>query len=87
MSIVSLASTKTTKLKGKSYQVRRQRINSLLEDLKVNSYIHHSEFLKELAALLSSILKDMNIDNILTLSETEPNFLSLFGEPEDNIYD
>ena len=32
----SQASTKTTKLKGKSYQAKKLRINNSLEDLKVN---------------------------------------------------
>ena len=83
----SLASSKTAKLKGKSYQVRKQRINSLLEDLEANSPVHHLEHLKKQATLLSSMLKLMNIDQILLLSETEPDFLCHFGETNDDIDD
>ena len=32
--VISLASSKMTKLKGKSYQTRKRRINNLLEDIE-----------------------------------------------------
>ena len=33
------------------------------------------------------MLKSMEIDKILILCETEPDFFSIFGETEDNIHD
>ena len=41
----SVISSKTIKLKGKSYQVRKQRINNLDKNLKANSSIYHLEHL------------------------------------------
>ena len=49
--------------------------------------LNHSEHLKEQASLLSSMLKSMEIDKILVLCETEPDFFTIFGETEDNIHD
>ena len=46
---VSIASSKTTKLKGKSYQAWKKRINNLLDELEENSPSNHSEHLKEKA--------------------------------------
>ena len=57
----------------------------MLEDLEINSSIHHSGYLNKKVAPLSLMLIAMNIDHILSLSETEPDFLSLFGETEDDI--
>ena len=38
---VSIASSKTTKLKGKSYQAQKKRINNLLDELEENSPSNH----------------------------------------------
>ena len=76
----SLASAKTTKLKGKAYQAKQQKINKILEELEVDSSIHHSEHLDKWAALLSLMLKVMSIGHILSLSEIELDFLNLFGK-------
>ena len=44
---VSIASSKTIKLKGKSYQARKKRTNDLLAELEENSPSNHLEHLKE----------------------------------------
>ena len=53
---ISLASSKTTKLKGRSYQARKMRINNLPYVIETNFPSNHSEHLKEQASLLSSML-------------------------------
>merc|ERR1712030_293438 len=83
----SLASSKTTKLKGRSYQARKKRINNLLDDVEADSPSNHSEHLEKQASLLSSMLKSMEIDKLLVLCETEPDFFTIFGETEDDIHD
>jgi len=52
----SLTSSKSLKIDGKSYQVRKQRINRLLQDIEENVLQNHSEHLEKQAALLSTIL-------------------------------
>ena len=37
--------------------------------------------------MLSSMVKSIEIDKIIILCETEPDFFSIFGETEDNISD
>ena len=37
--------------------------------------------------MLSSMLKSMEIDDIILLCETEPDFFSIFQETEDDIAD
>ena len=63
------------------------RINNLLDAIEADSPSNHSEHLKEQASLLSSMLKSMEIDKILVLCESEPDFFTIFGETEDNIHD
>ena len=82
-----MASAITTKLKGKSYQARKKRINDLLNQLEEDSPSNHSENLKEQAIMLSLILKSIEIDEFIILCETEPDFFSIFGETDDNISD
>ena len=72
---------------GRSYQAWKMRINNLLKDIEADSPSNHSEHLKGQASLLSSMLKSMEIDKILVLCETEPDFFTIFGETEDNIQD
>ena len=80
------ASSKATKLKGRSYQAWKMRINNLLNDIEANSPSNHSEHLKEQASLLSSMLKSRDIDKILVLCKMEPDFFTIFGETDDNIH-
>merc|ERR1711942_336975 len=84
---ISRASSKTTKLKGRSYQARKERINKLLDDVEADSPSNHSEHLEKQASLLSSMLKSREIDKLLVLCETEPDFFTIFGETEDDIHD
>lgn len=72
---------------GKSYQARKMRINNLLNDIEADPPSNHSEHLKEQVSLLSSMPKSMEIDKILVLCETKPDFFTIFGETEDNIQD
>ena len=52
----SRGSSKSLKIEGKSYQIRKQKINSMLSKIEQDSSQHHSEHLKEQAALLSTML-------------------------------
>ena len=82
-----MASAITTKLKGKSYQACKKRINDLLNKLEEDSPSNHSENLKAQAIMLSSMLKSVQIDEIIILCETEPDFFSIFRETDYNISD
>ena len=84
---VSISFFKTTKLKGKSYQARKKRINDLLNQLEEDSLSNHSEHLKEQATMLSLMLKSIEIYKIIILCETESDFFSIFGETEEKISD
>ena len=59
----------------------------MLSKLEEDSSLHHSEHLKEQAALLSSMLNKINIDHISSIPDHEPNFLDMFGETEDQVND
>ena len=48
----SLTSSKSVKIDGKTYQVRKQRINRLLQDIEENALQNHSEHLEKQATLL-----------------------------------
>ena len=37
--------------------------------------------------MLSNMLKAMDLDGIIVLCETEPDFFSIFGDTEDDIMD
>ena len=41
----SRGSSKSVKLEGQSYQIRKQKINSMLSKLEEDSSLHHSEHL------------------------------------------
>ena len=64
---VSISFFKTTKLKGKSYQARKKRINDLLNQLEEDSLSNHSEHLQEQAIMLSLMLKSIEIYKIIIL--------------------
>ena len=72
-------------MKGKSFQVRKQHINNLLLNLEANSQDHHSEHLEKQATLLSTMLNEMDLKHVISLSDTEPEFIEIFGETEDEI--
>ena len=59
----------------------------MIADLKANPEKFHSKKLEKQATLLSSMLKDLNINEIIGLADTEPNFLEIFGETEDQVSD
>ena len=46
---------------------------------------HHSEQLEKQAALLSTMLTKIDIKHIISIADTEPDFLEIFGETEDQI--
>ena len=52
-------------------------------DLKADPKKFPSKKLEKQATLLSSMLKDLNINEIIGLADTEPNFIEIFGETED----
>ena len=83
----SLTSSKSLKIDGKSYQVRKQRINRLLQDIEENASQNHSEHLEKQAALLSTMLNKMDIRRLISFADNEPDFLEIFGETEDQIDD
>ena len=57
----------------------------MIADLEANPEKFHSEKLEKQATLLSSMLKDLNINEIIGLADTEPDFLEIFGETEDQV--
>ena len=59
----------------------------MLADLKADPEKYHSEQLEKQATLLSSMLKDLDIVGIISLADTEPNFIKVFGETEDQVSD
>ena len=64
-----------------------QRIDKLLTEIEENSSLHHSEHLEKQAALLSTILTKVDIRKIISYADTEPDFLEIFGETEDQVDD
>ena len=59
----------------------------MLSKLEEDSSLHHSEHLKEQAALLSSMLNKINVHCIIFIADHEPNLLDMFGETEDQVND
>ena len=80
-----LVSSKSVKIEGKSYEIRKHKINRLLSDIEDNSLQHHSEHLEKQAALLSSMLNKIDIKHIISLTDQEPDFLEIFGETEGQV--
>ena len=52
----------------------------MLSKLEEDSSLHHSEYLKEQAAILSSMLDKINVTRIISIAYHEPNFMDMFGE-------
>ena len=67
--------------------MKKQCLSNLLDALEVDSPENHSEHLKEQVTMLANMLKSMDLDSIIILCETEPDFFSIFGETEDCIMD
>ena len=83
----SQGSSKSLRIEGRSYQIHKERIKNLLSNLEADNQLHHSKHLEKQANLLSTMLKDMDIKNIISIADTEPDFLSIFSETEDQIND
>merc|ERR1712121_629281 len=83
----SLTSSKTVKIERKTYQVRTQRINKMLQDIEENASQNHSKYLEKQAALLSNLLNKMDFRHLTAYADTEPDFLEIFGETEDQMND
>ena len=62
-------------------------MSNLLSNLEADNQLHHSKHLEKQANLLSTMLKDLDIKNIISIADSEPNFLRIFGETEDQIND
>ena len=58
----------------------------MLADLEADPEKYQSEREKQ-ATLLSSMLKDLDIVGIISLADTEPDFIEVFGEREDQVRD
>ena len=59
----SFTSSKSVKIEGKTYQVSKQRINRMLQDIEENASQNHSEHLEKQATLLSNLLNKMDINS------------------------
>ena len=59
----------------------------MIADLQANPEKYHSEKLEKQATLLFSMLQDLSINEIIGLADTEPDFLEIFGETEDQVSD
>lgn len=81
----SRGSSNSTKIDGKSYQLRKQKINSMFSQIEHDYSMHHSEHLKEQAVHLSTMINKININHIISIADQEPSFLDMFGETEDQI--
>merc|ERR1711989_52547 len=81
----SLTSSKSVKIDGKTYQVKKQRINRLLQDIEENASQNHSEHLEKQATLLSTMLNKMDIRHLISFADNQPDFPEIFGETEDQI--
>ena len=57
----------------------------MIADLEADPERLYSEKFENQANLLSNILKDLNINEIISLADTEPDFLEIFGETEDQV--
>ena len=57
----------------------------MLAEIEENILQNRSEHLKKQAALLSTMLTKMDIGRIISMADTEPDFLEIFGETEDQI--
>ena len=62
----SSTSSKTVKIEGKTYQVRKQRINKMLQDIEENASQNHSEHLEKQATLFSNLLNKMDFRHLTT---------------------
>ena len=83
----SIESSKSVRIRGRSYQSQKERINKLLTDLEADPDKYHSEQLEKQATLLSTMLKDLDITGIISLADSEPDFIEVFGETEDQVSD
>ena len=83
----SIESSKSVRIRGRSYQTQKERINKLLSELESEPDKNHSEHLEKQATLLLNMLKDLDPAGIISLVETEPDFLEIFGETEDQVND
>ena len=83
----SVESSKSVMICGRRYQTQKERINKMIADLEADPERFHSEKLENQATLLSNMLKDLNINKIIGLADTEPDFLEIFGETEDQVSD
>merc|ERR1712082_514486 len=83
----SLTLSQSVKIDGKTYQVRKQRINRLLQDIEEYSSQNHSEHLEKQATLLSNMLNKMDIRHLISFADNEPDFLEIFDETKDQISD
>ena len=52
----------------------------MLFDIEADTLQFHSEHLEKEATLLSTMLKDMDIKNIISIANTRPDFLEILGE-------
>ena len=72
---------------GRRYQTQKEPINKMIADLEADPERFHSEKLESQATLLSNMLKDLNINEIISLADSKPDFLEIFGETEDQVSD
>ena len=59
----------------------------MLSDIEADPEGNHSEYLEKQASLLSAMLKDLDLPGIISLANTEPDFIEIFGENEDQVND
>ena len=81
----SIESSRSVRIRGKRYQIQKERINKLLSQLELDSDNNHSEHLKEQTIILSDMFKNLDTVGIISLADAEPDFLEIFGETEDQV--
>ena len=72
-------SSKSVKIEGKSYQIRKQKINKLLSEIEEIPSQHHCKHLEKQAALLSTMLNKMDIKHIISITDSKPDLLEISG--------
>ena len=83
---VSNAYSKTLKFSAHNYKIKKEKINRKLAELEEDMRVNHSDYLKDTVEKVAKMLNIDKVDKIIQISETEPEFLTIFGETEDDVH-
>ena len=83
----SIESSKSVMIRGRNYQARKSRISKLISSIEADPEGIHSENLEKQTELINKMLKELDLPGIIALADTEPDFMEIFGETEDQVND